>query len=235
FRASTERASRSLLQISSNVASIQKLLSLVGTPRETDDVRQKLHNLTEQTRDLVKATSGDLKDLGTVAASSGTDSRQRKITHQKLQKDFEDVLKRYQSVSKSVADKSRTYVEKARASQRGSTWENPIGSVLQIQGLDYEIEYNESLIAERERDIKEIEKSIVEVNEIFRDLGTMVNEQQYMLDNIEANVSSVAVNMENATDELRTASKYQKMSRNRMCCLLLVLAIIAIIVVAIIL
>ncbi len=53
--------------------------------------------------------------------------------------------------------------------------------ILQVQGLDSEIEYNESLIAEREDDIKEIEKSIVEVNEIFRDLGTMVNEQQYML------------------------------------------------------
>ena len=64
----------------------------------------------------------------------------------------------------------------------------------------------------------------------------MVNEQQYMLggllasfpvilggflchglfsDNIEANVGSGAVNMENATTELRTASNYQKMSRNR--------------------
>ena len=35
--------------------------------------------------------------------------------------------------------------------------------------------------------------------------------------------------MENATGELRKASDYQKLSRNRMCCILLCLAIFALI------
>lgn len=50
-----------------------------------------------------------------------------------------------------------------------------------LQALDNEIEYNESLIAEREGEIREIEQGINELNEIFRDLGTLVTEQQSML------------------------------------------------------
>jgi hypothetical protein len=51
----------------------------------------------------------------------------------------------------------------------------------QMRVLDNEIEYNEAIIQEREEDLRQIERSIMEVNEIFRDLGTLVNEQQYML------------------------------------------------------
>jgi len=52
---------------------------------------------------------------------------------------------------------------------------------LKLRVLDNEIEYNESLIAEREGEIREIEQGINELNEIFRDLGTLVTEQQSML------------------------------------------------------
>ena len=41
-----------------------------------------------------------------------------------------------------------------------------------------------------------------------------------MLDNIESNVTSVAVNAENATGELRRANQYAMTSRNRIMCLL---------------
>lgn len=40
---------------------------------------------------------------------------------------------------------------------------------------------NERIIQERDQDLLGLERSIAEVNEIFRDLGTLVNEQQYLL------------------------------------------------------
>lgn len=42
---------------------------------------------------------------------------------------------------------------------------------------DSELDYQDSLIAEREAEIREIETGIHELNEIFRDLGTIVQEQ----------------------------------------------------------
>ena len=40
-----------------------------------------------------------------------------------------------------------------------------------------ELEFQETLIAEREAEIREIESGIHELNDIFRDLGTIVQEQ----------------------------------------------------------
>lgn len=49
---------------------------------------------------------------------------------------------------------------------------------MQLQALDNEIEYNEVMITEREGEIQGIEQGITELNEIFRDLGMLVNEQE---------------------------------------------------------
>lgn len=48
----------------------------------------------------------------------------------------------------------------------------------QMDVLDSEIEYNELLISEREGEIQNIEQGINELNEIFRDMGMLVNEQE---------------------------------------------------------
>jgi syntaxin 7 len=85
--------------------------------------------------------------------------------------------------------------------------------------LDDEIEYNEAIIAEREQSIVDIEHKIHEVNEIFRDLSTLVVEQQGFVDNIEANIESAATRTGDAVGELQSASKYQQSSRTKMCCL----------------
>lgn len=52
---------------------------------------------------------------------------------------------------------------------------------LQLLVVDNELEYNESMIVQREDEIREIEQGITELNEIFRDLGAMVHEQGSML------------------------------------------------------
>ena len=44
-----------------------------------------------------------------------------------------------------------------------------------------ELAYQESLVQEREAEIREIETGIHELHEIFRDLGTLVQEQGNMI------------------------------------------------------
>lgn len=108
---------------------------------------------------------------------------------------------------------------------------------------DY-LEINERIIAEREEDLMGLEQSIAEVNEIFRDLGTLVNEQQYLLgtwffeteflkqplDNIESNVNNVTVNMEGAAGELRQASNYQDSTGRKYMWIFLILLVVFLIV-----
>ncbi|KAH6572413.1 hypothetical protein BASA50_006989 [Batrachochytrium salamandrivorans] len=240
FRKLWDNVSNSIFQVSSNVATIQRLLNLFGSHRDTPEMRWQLHDVTERTRQLIKTTSLELKKIMAVRPSDG--DRQIRITQKKLQKDFEEVLRRFQEASKIAAEKSRDYVTMARAQkmqtvvdEEGTEDEPLLGhsqQLSQLRALDEEVEFNEALITEREHDLVGIERSIQEVNEIFRDLGTLVNEQQYLLDNIETNVGAVAVNVEGAHTELRTASAYQARSRSFMCWAFIILLIISLVVLA---
>lgn len=120
---------------------------------------------------------------------------------------------------------------------------------MQLQALDNEIEYNEALITEREGEIQEIEQGITELNEIFRDLGTLVNEQEsgirkylrymcshshstfniyiHVAESIYGNVLNIAQSTRDAASELVIANRHQKNARKNMCCLLLIIVVVA--------
>ncbi|KAE8258200.1 hypothetical protein A4X13_0g1837 [Tilletia indica] len=96
-----------------------------------------------------------------------------------------------------------------------------------------DIEFQETLIAEREAEIREIEGGVHELNEIFRDLANIVQEQGGMIDNIEYNITSIATNTGAADRELVTAHEYQRKAGRRALCLLLVVGfVIAVVLLA---
>ncbi|ORX86943.1 t-SNARE [Basidiobolus meristosporus CBS 931.73] len=245
YKQLAQKVAQKTYKITSNVTSIQRLVSYMGTAKDTSTSREELHHLTETTRDLVKDAGSDIKELGTFEASSPREARQRKLEQQKLSKDFQKVLEQFQAAQRLAAEKSREYVDRARklstyhddedGDMDGAPEEQPLinhsQQRLQLESLDNEIEFNENLIAERETEIREIEQGITELNEIFRDLGTIVNEQQSLLDNIESNVTSMAVNVRNAAEELGSAANYQKKARGKMCWLLLIFIVIGVVIV----
>ena len=94
-----------------------------------------------------------------------------------------------------------------------------------------EVDFQESLIVERESEIRNIEQSVGELNELFRDVAHIVHEQGTQLDSIDANVVNVVSNTREADVELRSASRYQKSARSKMCCLLLILAVVLTIII----
>jgi syntaxin 7 len=116
----------------------------------------------------------------------------------KISRDFQTAILAYQNAAKASAEKQRLHVERARqaidsgdSAQAVDAALSPGGSggaqlqQLQQQQLDLvpdsELEYQEQVIQEREGEIRDIESGILELNEIFRDLGTIVTEQQSML------------------------------------------------------
>jgi hypothetical protein len=83
------------------------------------------------------------------------------------------------------------------------------------------------LAAERDAGVREVEAAVLEVNEIFTDLATLVNEQQPLIDTIEGNITETGGNVETGLAEIRKAETYQKKSRTKMCWLLLCVLILA--------
>ncbi|GJJ72809.1 hypothetical protein EMPS_05167 [Entomortierella parvispora] len=239
FSTRVQQISQQVFKINSNVSSIQRLVALLGTHKDTEELRTKLHDITEETRLQVKDTSQDVKDLARFDNTTG-----KKIEYQKLSKDFQRVLVEFQKVQRVSAETQRNFVDQARKSNVRNDYEDEDASAsgeqplvqdsqrrMQLMVVDNELEYNESMIVQREEEIREIEHGITELNEIFRDLGTMVNEQGSMLDSIENNVTSISMSTNAASEELTTAAIHQRNARKKSCYLLLIVSVVAGIVV----
>jgi syntaxin 16 len=60
----------------------------------------------------------------------------------------------------------------------------------------------------RDRELREIAKSIGSLAELFRDLSSLVIEQGTVLDSVEFNLENTVVHMEEAVRELDTATRF---------------------------
>lgn len=162
----------------------------------------------------------------------------QKYTSQKLSREFGSALSEFQVIQRRALEKGRA----SKAALEESSAQSPSAEgregQQQLQQLDEprlaqqdEVDFQENLIIEREGEIRQIEQSVGELNELFRDVAHIVREQGDILDTIDVNVENTLTDTRGADVELRSASRYQKAARNKACCLLLVLAIVLVIVV----
>jgi len=243
FRNLQSSLSIQVFKINANVQGILKLVDQLGTGRDTGSVRKALHDLTETTRDMVKRSSDDLKRL----SAFGNSLPQHKTLVQKTSHDMQLSLVAFQKAQKVSAERQRTVVEDSKRAvdedggadyleagssqqQRQQQQQQQQQQVQSQQLSPSDLAFQESLIQERETEIREIETGIHELNEIFRDLGTLVVEQGGMLENIESNVTAVARDTHGANEELGQASEYQRKAGRRALCLMLVLVVVVCIV-----
>lgn len=92
-------------------------------------------------------------------------------------------------------------------------------------------------IESRHVEILNLEQSVRELHELFRDMQILVDQQGEQIDTIESHVTHAAIDVEKGNAQLQIAHVYQKKSRKRMMCLcmclLLILAIVIIVPVTI--
>jgi hypothetical protein len=91
--------------------------------------------------------------------------------------------------------------------------------------LENEVVFNEAVIEEREQGIQEIHQQIGEVNEIFKDLAVLVNEQGYMIDDIESHIESANAATVQGNRQLVKAVKTQKSGSSIMCLILVIVGV----------
>jgi len=240
-----------IMKIQKNTDAIAKINGLIGTNKDTSELRERLHDVMESTRKLAKDTGEDVKKIATIEPPSHIDPKQRKQQQQKLNQQFMQTWQKFSDIAKTVIEKERVTVSLAKHAPHPTAvddnhFNNPLlrdkdddedyekqsflaedNKKNQQQMLHNELDFNDNIIAEREEGIREIESTINEVNIIFRDLAELVNDQGQMMDNVENNVSQTVVRTDQANQELNKASGYQKSARTKMCCLLLIILIVA--------
>lgn len=85
---------------------------------------------------------------------------------------------------------------------------------------------NDAAIAQREREITDIAKGIIELADIFKELQTMVIDQGTVLDRIDYNIERMTTDVKAAEKELVAATGYQKKNTKRKILLLLLLLVV---------
>lgn len=87
---------------------------------------------------------------------------------------------------------------------------------------------NEQDIIRRDKEMREILTSIVELNELFKEFSQLVIEQGTLLDRIDYNLENAHDSIQRANADLLTAEKYQKMSRMTLVILVLILLVVGV-------
>jgi len=75
-------------------------------------------------------------------------------------------------------------------------------------------------IDERHREILKLERQVLELHELFKDLATLTDLQQESLDSIEGHVQRAGVHVHKAEENLQQAEKHQRGARKKKCYLL---------------
>jgi t-SNARE complex subunit (syntaxin) len=133
---------------------------------------------------------------------------------------------------RASATAARTALDEAQSpsSESHPQFQTQSQEQLRLASQD-EVDFQDSLIVEREAEIRNIEQGVSELNELFRDVAHIVNEQGEQLDTIAANVDNTRTDTRGADLELRSAARYQKNARTKACCLFLILAVILTIII----
>ncbi|KFY14783.1 hypothetical protein V492_02417 [Pseudogymnoascus sp. VKM F-4246] len=225
-----------LFTLTGNISRLSNQVALLGTKRDTERVRERVHDLLEETTEDFKNIGEGVKRI-----QSWEDvSPSQKYTQQKLSREFQATLTEFQNVQRRALEKERATATAARAAlEEASSPSGEGGSPtygqqqqqqqsqeqLRLASQD-EVDFQDSLIVERETEIRNIEQGVSELNELFRDVAHIVGEQGEQLDTIAANVEDTRSDTRGADLELRSAARYQKNARSKMCMLLLILAVI---------
>ncbi|QLQ79694.1 hypothetical protein HG537_0C03420 [Torulaspora globosa] len=101
---------------------------------------------------------------------------------------------------------------------------------IQDSSLQNEIDFNSIIQRERSQQINRIHSAVQEVNAIFHQLGSLVNEQGEQVDTIDGNIGHFSNNMQKASEQLNRAEEHQR-KRNKCGLVTLVVMIVVVLVV----
>ncbi|KAM7259943.1 hypothetical protein ACFE04_015684 [Oxalis oulophora] len=243
----TQAVASGIFQINTAVSTFQRLVNTLGTPKDTPELREKLHKTRLHIGQLVKDTSAKLKQASESDHNVNV-SQSKKIADAKLAKDFQAVLKEFQKAQRIAAERETSYTPFVPQAVLPSSY---TASELEISSdksqeqrallvetkrqevvlLDNEIAFNEAIIEEREQGIHEVQQQIGEVNEIFKDLAVLVHEQGTMIDDIGSHVESAQAATAQGKTQLVKAAKTQRSNSSLVCLLMVIFGIVLLIVI----
>uniref|UniRef100_A0A0A9YMQ2 Syntaxin-7 n=1 Tax=Lygus hesperus TaxID=30085 RepID=A0A0A9YMQ2_LYGHE len=241
----------SIQKISQNVVSMKKMVNLLGTPQDSQELRQKLHKIQHYTNTLAKDTSENLLKLSKYPIpQSPSENREYKMQKERLMDDLTDALNKFQEIQRLACQKEKEDVYQLKVNRGmnqgiapppqskwgGSQGEQLIELTSPTQQRDVQLQLQQEeadlrLIEEQEASIRQLEQDIMTVNDIFKDFGELVHGQGEIVDSIEAQIEGAKIYVSQGTENLRDASRYKNKLRK---CKFMVMLVPAVVLVCLI-
>ncbi|XP_011750713.2 t-SNARE domain-containing protein 1 isoform X7 [Macaca nemestrina] len=185
-----QETSANVFRINSSVTSLERSLQSLGTPSDTQELRDSLHTAQQETNKTIAASATTVKQMAELLRSSCPQERPQL---DRLKTQLSDAIQRYGVVQKKIAEKSRALLPMA---QRGSKQQSPQAPFAELaddekifngsdnmwQGQEQALlpditEEDLEAIRLREEAILQMESNLLDVNQIIKDLASMVSEQ----------------------------------------------------------
>lgn len=208
---------------------------------DINEVNKTAHTIKARLEALDKDNAKALKQQGCGGGSSS--ERTRTAITAALRKKLRDLMGEFQQLRQRLQDEYREVVERRVYTVTGQRPDSEQVEQL-IETGESETIFQKAIleqgrgqvadtlaeIQERHDAVQQLEKSLLDLHQIFLDMAVLVEAQGEMLDNIEAQVARSVEYVQQGTTALVDAKRYQKGTRKLMCaCLIICLIIIGII------
>ncbi|CAF4971108.1 unnamed protein product, partial [Rotaria sp. Silwood1] len=177
--------SANLAKINSHTSDLETLVKKLGTPEDSEPLRERYLRLQNETKLLMQETNHILQQLQSIPLASEADQKRRKNLAETLPKQYLAILNRFQETQRAGARKEKESLERARAvtyrqqsihESNNTDISEPSNTQLQQQSiLPMEQEVDLRGLRERDEQLRQIETNIVEVNELFKDVAQIVH------------------------------------------------------------
>jgi len=228
---------------------ISQQAQAVGTKEDSLKHRNTLKQNIDNATKSVKETQAAIKRLATLCTNprAGKVSQERKQKVDKLSQDFNkftDKLRELVKIANDKADNTPIPADRSGRDNNQSLYSSSSDNndenrvLLQRQQehaqLEDDLDFQDSIVKDRDQQIRAIQGQMVQVNEIFRDLAKLVEDQGEMIDNIQTNIVSASQNVEAGLKEVKDADKSQQSSRKKLCFLAIFVTVLVAIVVIVV-
>lgn len=216
---------------------LEKIYKVIGTPRDLPSTREKVHNIHTKINALVETTSKDLQRLTSVVQRG---DKQQKLQLERLTTDFRNVVENYSSVQQKISAAMKlTYSQSENCRRQDeetmAAADFEKAELIQRQKeTQASLQFEQDILVERDRQIKQIEANILDVNSIMRTISNILQAQTENVDRIETSINTTAAEVELGRDELAKTAQHRQSYRRKMLILLAIAVIIGLIVTGII-
>ncbi|KAF9969884.1 Plasma membrane t-SNARE, secretory vesicle fusion [Actinomortierella ambigua] len=237
-----------ITKLEQNITTIEELheasVNNVSSEEQSARVTRQLEGITADTTQLSNRIKKRIKDieLANLRLANSSDIQIRRTQAAALKEKFLKTLRRYQSAESEARKKYQGRLERQYKIVKPDASPEEIREVMasdnqQIfaQSVLTTTRYGDASRALREvqtrhDDIKKIERTILELHQLFLDMETLVTEQQEVMDKIEENTQQAEQHLDVGVQEVQTAIVNARSARKKKWICLFVLIILIIII-----